>query len=718
MTRPLPPRAAVSPVRADGIVPVDAPTAGGSRSALTAIADRASRDPSTVLAWFAIALSAAGIGTFVILRLLAPMHFMGWDEAYYLGVGANLLAGRGLQTVFGDVPSIHSPLWPLVLQVPAVSLHIEPTAWGHPLAVLSGGAVVGLTAWFAWRSVRVAAPLAAAVMLAYPFFIDLAGRMGLDLPAAALTMLYLGLGIAAVRRGSFSLGLAAGLVFASAFLIKELALPFAPVPILAGLIRSTRIASLGRGGAGILLAAIVGTSWWFVVYALEVGRVYRLGTPAWTLLPIAVGAGVLVLVGATIDRIVPWTARPLEVLGARRGARLGWALTAAWTVVLVIYFAVAPNPIGTALLNATQLRAILAGTAPNHLPLVAIAFPGAVLAVAWRWMSRIDPPSPASTGSRDLLRPDDIQAVDDLFVGTIVGLPFVLLVMAVGEGPRHYIAQLGLLAALAAIGWTKAIVWTVRRLGIGVRAAPVAGVLLVLVGGAVVAMASFMPRAATTTDLARASVVETSTAWIRKHLPPGSAVVFGNGLSMETGLQLVGDYRLFEIQRDVGIHLDAVGALGLRASDGTRPDDWVALWTEERDATSVFGYRASSLLDLFRRIGPAIWIETDVISEHAPSPELEMLRRTQGVEQLAQWSWPSGGGSSETVVYRVDPSSLAFSRNVVITAPALNRMIRVMERNPAAYRQAASALLDRVQVAAPEPSASGLLDRLGSVAGR
>jgi hypothetical protein len=187
---------------------------------------------------------------------------------------------------------------------------------------------------------------------------------------------------------------------------------------------------------------------------------------------------------------------------------------------------------------------------------------------------------------------------------------------------------------------------------------------------------------------------------------------------METGLQLVGDYRLFEIHRDVGVHLDAAGALGLRASDGTRPDDWVALWTEERDATSVFGYRAGSLLDLFRRIGPAIWIETDVISEHAPSPELEMLRRTQGVEQLAQWSWPSGAGSSVTVVYRVDPSSLAFSRDVVITAPALNRLIRVMEGNPAAYRRAASALLDRVQVAAPEPSASGLLDRLGSVAGR
>jgi hypothetical protein len=718
MTGPLPPRDALSAARADGTACVDAPTAGGSGSAFAAIADRASRDPSTLLAWFAIALTAVAIGAFVILRLLAPMHFMGWDEAYYLGIGANLLAGRGLHTVFGDVPAIHSPLWPLLLQAPAVSLHVDPTAWGHALAVLSGGAVVGLTAWFAWRSVRVAAPLAAAVMLAYPFFIDLAGWMGLDLPAAALTMLYVGLGIASVRRGSFLLGLAAGLVFAAAFLIKELALPFAPVPILAGLIRSTPIASLGRGGAGILLAASVGTSWWFVVYALEFGGVYRLGTPAWTLIPIAVGAGVLVLLGATIDWIVPVTARPPGVLGARRLARLGWALTVAWTVILVVYFAVAPNPIGTALLNATQLRAILARTAPAHLPLLALAVPGAVLAAGWQWMSRTDHPSSASTPSRDLLHPDERHAVDDLIVATIVGLPFVLLVIAVGEGPRHYIAQLGFLAALAAIGWTKAAARTASRLGIGVRAAPLAGAVLVLVGSGVVAMASFMPKAETTADLARASVVETSTAWIREYVPRGSAVVFGNGLLMETGLHLVGDFRLFEIQRDVGIHLDAAGALGLRASDGTRPDDWVALWTEGRDATAVFGYRASSLMDLFRGIGPAIWIETDVISEHTPSPELAMLRRTQGIEQLAHWSWPSGAGTSETVVYQVDPSSLAFSRDVIITAPALSRMIQVMERNPAAYRRAASTLLDRVQVAGPEPSASGLLDRLGSVAGR
>ena len=716
MPRPQAQRTAVSPMRADGIPPAEAPAAAGSRSAEPVTGNRASLNPSLALARFAIVLTAAAIAVFVILRLLAPAHFMGWDEAYYLGVGANLLAGRGLYTVFGDVASIHAPLWPLVLQAPAEWLRISPTAWGHLLVALSGGAVVGLAAWFAWRSVRLAAPLAAGVVLAFPFFIDLAGWMGLDLPAAALTMLYVGLGIAAVRRGSFSLGLAAGLVFAGAFLIKELALPFAPVPIVAGLIRSTRIAALGRGGAGILLAASVGLSWWFVVYAQEYGKVYRLGTPSWTLLLIAVGAGAMVLLGANVGRVIPWTARPLGAVGARRAVRLGWAATVAWAAVLAVYFAVAPNPIGTALLSLTQLRAQLGRWAPSHMPLVAVAVPGACLAVASRWRSRNGPPSPALSGSRDLVHPDDHHAVDDLIVATIVGLPFILLVISVGEGPRHYIAQLAFLAALGAIGWTRAIAWAAGRLVIGARATAARGVMVVLVGISVVAMASFMPRSATAKDLARASVVATTTAWIREHVPPGTPVVFGNGLAMETGLQLAGDYRLFAIQRDVGVRLDAAAPLGLRASDGTRSGDWVALWTESRDATSLFGYRAGSFMSFFRQTGPAVLVETDDVSANAPSPELEMLSRAQGLQLLATWSWPSGAVTTETVVYRVDPSTLAFGPDVVITTPALSWMVQRMEHSPAAYRHAASALLDRVQ--ATGPSASGLLVRLGAVGGR
>ena len=109
-----------------------------------------------------------------------------------------------------------------------VELHRDPTVWGRPLVVLYGVPGVGLTSWFAWRSVRVAAPLAAAVILRSVLHLPRRVDTGLDLPAAAPTMLYLGLGIPAVRRGSFSLGFAAGLVFAGAFLVKELALPFAP----------------------------------------------------------------------------------------------------------------------------------------------------------------------------------------------------------------------------------------------------------------------------------------------------------------------------------------------------------------------------------------------------------------------------------------------------------------------------------------------------------
>ena len=145
----------------------------------------------------------------------------------------------------------------------------------------------------------------------------------------------------------------------------------------------TPIAFLGRGGAGILLAAALGTSWWFVVYALEdLRRVSAGNDEGATLLPIAVGAGALALIGATIDRIAPWTAGPVGVLGARSSRTAWWGFPPHGPVAPVVYFAVPRTRSGRPLLSATQLRAILARTASNYLPLVALAVPGAVLAVA------------------------------------------------------------------------------------------------------------------------------------------------------------------------------------------------------------------------------------------------------------------------------------------------------------------------------------------------
>ena len=85
-------------------------------------------------------------------------------------------------------------------------------------------------------------------------------------------------------------GLVAGVLFALAFLTKETVLPWAPAPFLAAIFWTTSWVRLAKAAGWALGVAAVGLSWWFAIYAVDAGLVYRLGTPAWTLVP----AGLLV----------------------------------------------------------------------------------------------------------------------------------------------------------------------------------------------------------------------------------------------------------------------------------------------------------------------------------------------------------------------------------------------------------------------------------------
>jgi len=53
----------------------------------------------------------------------------------------------------------------------------------------------------------------------------------------------------------------------------------------------------------MLAVAAIGTGWWFVMYAGLEHQVYRLGTPAWTLVPIGIGVVVAVALGLAADRL-------------------------------------------------------------------------------------------------------------------------------------------------------------------------------------------------------------------------------------------------------------------------------------------------------------------------------------------------------------------------------------------------------------------------------
>src|SRR6266511_119343 len=220
----------------------------------------------------ALAVIGASAALFVGLLILMPTRFQGFDEAKYLGIGLNVLRGDGAVTVYGGFFEPHSPLWPVIMAAPRAWFGMDAYAWAHLLNVASAGLVLVLGAVLGWRIRPAAGALTALSILAFPYAFELSRRVGLDMPETLLTLAYLMVGWAAVRRGSARWCLAAGALLAVAFLVKETVLPFAPVPFLAGLAWGLPAARIARIAAWSIVTAAVGTSWWWVLFAAETGR--------------------------------------------------------------------------------------------------------------------------------------------------------------------------------------------------------------------------------------------------------------------------------------------------------------------------------------------------------------------------------------------------------------------------------------------------------------
>lgn len=391
---------------------------------------------------------------FAALLLTVPALYPSFDEAKYIGIGYNVLAGHGVVSVYGPFLD-HSPLWSVTLVAPDAFVGIDPLSWGHLLNGIAGVGLIGLTGYFGWRYRPAAGALAAAVLLAFTYLHDQTRTARLDVPVATLCLLFLAVGLAAIRRDSIRWGVLAGLAFAVAFLVKEIVLPFAPVPLIAGLLIGRPLSSMARVTGAMLLAALVGTSWWFVVFASYTHQVYRLGFPASTLLPLGlatIAIGVACLAAPRMARsavVRRLSARVVERVGPSaqrrwRGA-VGWVLAIAWFVFLVVSFAHNPGVRGSSLFSLAQWRAYaVAWVTPITIGAAAYAI-GAVIAL---W--------PAARGR---LGPGG-TAVVELALAILCSSPLVLLVIAVGEPPRNYLAEIGLLVAMASCGW----IWLVSRI--------------------------------------------------------------------------------------------------------------------------------------------------------------------------------------------------------------------------------------------------------------
>jgi 4-amino-4-deoxy-L-arabinose transferase-like glycosyltransferase len=653
-----------------------------------------------------IVFVGASAAIFVLALVLVPPFGVTFDEAKYLGIGFSMVEGHGPQIVFGGYFLPHSPLWPTVVVAPAVAFGVDALVVGRSLNAISGLGLILLSAALAWRIRPAAAALAAIGLLATTYIHELTRTARLDVPAAALAVAYLALGLVAVRRGSARYAVAAGLLFGVAFLIKEIVLPLAPVPILAAILHRRPWRSILRTAGWILLSAIVVVAPWFMFVADVSGRVYRIGTPAWTLLPIG-----LALLGFGIACVI--ASRREVSAGRLEGSVRTWlvaCVTIVWVLGLTLVFARTLASRGTSLIDLPQLAGYVRQWYP-YLVTTAIGAVGLALSI------------PAMRAADRSQR----EAYEDLWLATICGLPLVILVIGVGEPPRNYLAQLAIGAGIGAGGWLWLFERAVGR-GAAVPTEPatddrpgrslilpsVVGLLIVSLLGASTALAATigLHRPTSASD----DAVDTVAAWVGGHVVPGSTIAFGSFLGYEMALPLRTTFTVRQVRHALVVG-DTRAPDGVAVSDKPRTDDWVSVDIAPRNINEFQAFSASSFIAQLRKSAVDYWVYSTGTTTSAPTI-IPALEGAPGFERVAHWSFArTRGGPIETYVYRLDLDRLALDRDRIHMAPdALERMVALIE-NKRAF-DLARRLAPQV-VADPRSQATDvLLDRLRRLAGQ
>jgi 4-amino-4-deoxy-L-arabinose transferase-like glycosyltransferase len=683
-------------------------------------------------------ISALAVVLVELVLVATPASFPSYDEAKYIGIGYSFLAGDGPRTQFGAIFLPHSPLWPAIVDAPAVWFGLDPLSWGHLLNAISVGGLLLLVAWFGWQ-VRPAVGAAAAVAYAgFPYLFELARTARLDVPVAALCLLYIVVAVIALERRSLRWALVAGLVFGIAFLVKEIALPFAPVPFLIAFARGIEWRAIARVLAGVVLVAAVATSWWFVEYAQLTRHVYRLGTPAWTLVPLVVLAGLVVVGGLLLGRdasIPPASGPPHTagdgggVLPSRSAARsdrirrgMAWLAAAGWFVMLTVFFQVQGTLQGAGLFQLRQYQLYAALWLPSWPVRIvaALALVGALVALVRLFAPR--------TRTRD--------GIELMAMTLLCTLPLVLLVFAVGEPPRNYLAQLGLFIALSAAGWIglvdRAIVgFRARRAGTpisGDAQRPLPGWVVGAGLGLVVLLAGFaltthaIDHRTSPTGTARQSAVDAADGWIRANVPHGTPIGFGSLLAYETAVPLRGDWTFRQFLQRLTV-ADISATYGLRPVGGATGDDWLAIDRVERTASEFYVFQAKAFGDAIRAAHLEYFVYATGTTTSVPSL-LGALTPDRGFTQVAAWRFPvtaSSAGPDAAIsiaIFKIDPSRLDMAGSpIFLTAAALDRLTGLFEGAGASARTAAANLAAHAVVTPPDPAGDALLARLRALTG-
>jgi hypothetical protein len=721
---------------------------------------------------------AIAVGVFAALLVIAGPFFPTFDEQKYLGIAQNLWAGRGITTVFGVPFLSHAPLWSVLLGAPHALVGADDLAFGQLMDAVAGIAFIVAAAWLGWRIRPVAGAITAIALVGMLYLHDQTRTARLDVPAATLGLAYLIVGLEAVRRASARWSVVAGVVFAIGFLVKEIDLPLAPAPLLAGALWGLPWRSILRTAGWTALAGALGVSWWFVLFAKEEGVVYRLGTPGWTLVPLGAILTTLIFIGILADRYaaLPELGRALGVVERRVGDRVrpwgraltAWGIAFVWAALLTAVFLKNARLTGTGGLAPAQL-ALYARTWFGPLAIVLlVVVAAAALAVVVAWL---DP-------ARIRRRP-----VADLTVATICGLPLVLLVIAVGEPPRNYLAQLAIVVALASVG----LVWVVERvlaasraallvptgtivgaiaglavreligvalhmksppgplaaflaIGGGIGALVAVGLVVIgrlpapradsartQIGGGLVAVAlvaacgvltahALAPRA-DSTNPARAAAVSTVGAWLRSHLDPSQTVAFGSFLGYDMALELEGRNRAVQVVQRLAVG-SATAPEGIVWPGEAAAGDWIAVDIAPRNASQFQAFRVPWVRNALKKGDVSVLVYTTGIDTAAPAI-LGVFTPDHGFEMLQHWTFPVGGGAPpiETSVFAVHLDELQLDPDHVhISAEALHRLTDFLAGHRSDARAAAAALVERAVITPPDPTADADLARLRAIA--
>ncbi|MEX1255184.1 MAG: glycosyltransferase family 39 protein [Dehalococcoidia bacterium] len=234
-------------------------------------------------AWLQRALPALVVAL-AVLVLAVPMLQSGpapltSDESLYLAEGYNVAEGNGPTYTSGEIANHRAPLFSALLSLPIrLTGESESAYWISKFVVV---ALIGATFLLTQQLFGALAGVLAALLVASNAFLRWLGTtLYLDGAETLLLLLFLAASWRAFQSESTAWFVAAGALFGAAFLTKEAAIQWLPLPIAFALLSAEhRNGAIARGlGAYTATAGAVLGLWWLWVY-LATGRIYFWGEP-------------------------------------------------------------------------------------------------------------------------------------------------------------------------------------------------------------------------------------------------------------------------------------------------------------------------------------------------------------------------------------------------------------------------------------------------------